>query len=204
MKALQRTLAIVASLFLLVQTVRHTYVLWLEPRTSVLDKYDRPLKDEIAAAPSMEALLARYDPVRREVDRVKAERRLADPKAHFPDQDEEEPFKSEKALREGISSWEERANEIHGLRFYASVGVFLIFVGLMVYGRVNRWLGVTLLIVGFSELIYWTCPSFLSATTAEFDRLLINKLAMSLVSLVLLGAAILRLKTFQEGTRDIA
>jgi hypothetical protein len=49
MKALHRTLAILASLFLVVQTVRHAYVLWLEPRTSVLDRFDQPRKDEIAA-----------------------------------------------------------------------------------------------------------------------------------------------------------
>ena len=49
MKPLQRTLAIIASLFLAVQTVRHAYVLWLEPRASVLDKFDRPLKDEKSA-----------------------------------------------------------------------------------------------------------------------------------------------------------
>src|SRR6476660_5155674 len=59
--ALQKTLAIVALLVLVSQTVRHAYVLWLEPRNSVLDKYDRPLKDEISAATSLDQLLSRYD-----------------------------------------------------------------------------------------------------------------------------------------------
>src|SRR5262245_52868342 len=113
MKALQRTLAILASLFLVVQTVRHAYVLWLEPRASVLDAFDRPLKDEIAAATSAEDLLRRYEPVRKEVDRIKAERRAADPKARFSDEQEAEPFKSEAALREAITNWEQRAKELH-------------------------------------------------------------------------------------------
>jgi hypothetical protein len=64
MKGLHRTLAIVASLFLVVQTVRHAYVLWLEPRASVLDRFDRPLKDEIAAAGTVNELVQRYEPVR--------------------------------------------------------------------------------------------------------------------------------------------
>jgi hypothetical protein len=75
MTALLRTLAIVACLHLSVQTVRHAYVLWLEPRGSVFDKFDRPLSDEIAAAESIDVLLRRYTPVRQDVDRIRAERR---------------------------------------------------------------------------------------------------------------------------------
>ena len=44
MRALQKTLAIVAFLVLAPQTLRHAYMLWLEPRGSVLDKYDQPVK----------------------------------------------------------------------------------------------------------------------------------------------------------------
>jgi hypothetical protein len=198
MKALLRTLAILASLFLGAQTIRHAYLLWLEPRTSVLDKYDQPLKGEIAAAASLDELLRRYDPVRKEVDRIKSERRAADPKARFEDEQEAEPFKSAGALREAISSWEQRAKEIHALRFYWSVGLLLAVVGAACHKRLNQWLGVTLLIVGFSEIIYWTSPTFLGAATQEFDRLLVNKLVLSVVSLVLLGLAIHLLAVFKE------
>jgi len=199
MKALQRTLAIAASLCLGAQTIRHAYLLWLEPRGSVLDKYDRPLKDEIAAAGSLDELLSQYDPVRKEVDRVRAERRAADPKAHFEGDREAEPFKSEAALREAISSWEDRAKEIRALRFYWGVGLALAVAGAIAYLRLNRWLGVTLLIIGFSEIIYWTSPTFLGPATQEFDRLLVNKLALSVASAVLLGIAIRWLAVFREG-----
>lgn len=202
MKALQRTLGMLASLYLVVQTVRHVYVLWLEPRSSVLDKYDQPLKDEIAAAASVDELLRRYDPVRKEADRIKAEQRAADPKARFEDEQEAEPFKSEKALRDAISSWEERAKEVHALRFYWSVGLLLAGLGVASYKRFNRWLGVTLLTVGFAEVIYWTSPSFLGTATREFDRLLLNKLVLSVLSLVLLGLAIQFLEVFTEERRD--
>jgi hypothetical protein len=203
MKALQRTLAILACLFLVIQAVRHVYVLWLEPRNSVLDKYDRPLRDEIAAARSVDELLARYDPVRREVDRVKADRRAADPKASFEELQDTEPFKSEASLREAIQSWEERAKEIHSLRFYWLVGLILVLVGAASYLRLNAWVGMTLLIAGFSELIYWTSPTFLGAVTKEFDRLLVNKLALSLVSLALLAATIRILGAFAETKAEL-
>jgi uncharacterized small protein (DUF1192 family) len=203
MKALQRTLAILACLFLVIQAVRHVYVLWLEPRNSVLDKYDRPLRDEIAAARSVDELLARYDLVRREVDRVKADRRAADPKASFEELQDTEPFKSEASLREAIQSWEERAKEIHSLRFYWLVGLILVLVGAASYLRLNAWVGMTLLIAGFSELIYWTSPTFLGAVTKEFDRLLVNKLVLSLVALALLAVTIRILGAFADTKHEL-
>ena len=99
MKALLRTLTILASLCLIAQTIRHAYVLWLQPRASVLDRYDKPLGKEIDSAASIEELVRRYDPVRKEADRIKAERRAADPQAEFHDESEAEPFKSESDLR---------------------------------------------------------------------------------------------------------
>ena len=196
MTALLRTLAIVASFFLVVQTIRHAYVLWLEPRTSVLDGFDRPLKDEIAAARSLDVLMKRYEPVRREVDRVKAERRAADPKAEF--NGEEEPFKSEAALREAITGWEQRAKELHSLWFYWLIGAAIATIGVAVFRRVNRWVGVSLLIIGFSEIIYWTTPSFFGGGVQEFDRLVATKLALSVVSLAMLVFAIQLVGPFRE------
>jgi len=198
MKALQRTLAILAALCLIVQSVRHGYVLWLEPRASALDRYDQPLKDEIASAASVDDLLLRYEPIRKEVDRIKADRRAADPKARFEDEQDAEPFKSEETLRSAIASWEERAKEIHALRFYWLVGLLLAGLGVACYLRINRWAGVTLLIVAFSEMVYWTCPSFLVTSTREFDRLLVHKLTLSLASLVLLGVSTRVLAVFEE------
>jgi hypothetical protein len=71
MRALLKTLAIIAFLALASQTVRHAYMLWLEPRKSVLDKYDQPRKEEIAAVASLDELLRRYDPIRKQVDLAK-------------------------------------------------------------------------------------------------------------------------------------
>src|SRR5256886_11398682 len=70
MKPMLKTLVIVAFVSLLVQTVRHAYMLWFEPRGSVLDKYDQPVKSEIASAVSLNELLRRYDPVRKQVDEL--------------------------------------------------------------------------------------------------------------------------------------
>ena len=198
-KALQKTLAIVAILILAAQTVRHAYLLWLEPRGSVLDKYDQPLKGQISGATSLEELLRRYDPVRKEVDLAKQEAAKAGKEVSYNDQNQLEPYKSEHALREAISDWEGKAKDIRALRFYWFIGFIFFILGFLTYGKLNRWLGLTLLISAFSEFIYWTSPTFLG-TTREFDRLLRNKFVFSLVSLMLLMVVIWFQRIFADET----
>jgi len=195
MRLLLRTLAIVAALCLVTQTVRHAYLLWFEPRASVLDKYDRPLKEQIEAAASLDELLSRYDPVRKEADRLRAERRARSPEALPGGEFEPEPFRSESALRGAISSWEERAKEVRAVRFYWSLGLVLSVFGLMSFLKFNKWTGVTLMIIGFSEIVYWTSPTLLGPTR-EFDRLLVHKLVLSIVSIAALAFAIRLLGIF--------
>jgi len=183
--ALQKTLAIIAFLVLVSQTVRHAYLLWLEPRASVLDKYDRPLKNEITGAASLDELLSRYDPVRKQADAARRELSKDGKPLAYRDERELEPYKSEHALREAITEWETKAKELRELRFYWIVGVALCALGLSIK-RLHRWFGLSFLIAGFSEIIYWTSPTFLGANTREFDRLLANKFVLSLASLAFL------------------
>jgi hypothetical protein len=192
MKPLLKTLAILAFVALVVQTVRHAYMLWFEPRGSVLDKYDQPVKSEIGSAASLDELLRQYDPVRKQVDELS---KTSSTPAY--EQTQKEPFKTEQALRLAISEWDERSKEIRAIRFYCLVAAVLFVLGLFAYKKINRWLGLTLLIAAFSEFIYWTSPTFIGATR-EFDRLLVNKLVLSIVALALLVGAIWFLDIFAE------
>jgi hypothetical protein len=188
--ALQKTLAIIAFLILASQTIRHAYLRWFEPRTSVLDRYDKPLKDEITNAASVGELLGRYDPVRKQVDAARQELSKAGKKLSYEEEKDLEPYKSESALREAITEWEAKSKEINGLRFFWLVGLAFFVVGLITYRKLNRWFGLTLLITAFIEFIYWTSPTFLGANTREFDRLLVNKLVLSILGMALLLAII--------------
>ena len=207
MKALQRTLAMVAFLFLVAQTLRHAYMVWLEPRGSALDKYDQPAKGQIAGAGSLDELVQRYDTVRKQVELEKEKHGKSEGQqvsatgqeivtAWAPD-NQKEPFKSEQMLREAIVEWESRWKEIRELRFYWLLGLVLLVSGMGLYIRKNRWFGLGLLIAAFSEFIYWTSPTFIGATR-EFDRLLMNKLGLSAVSLVLLVGTIGVLGIFSD------
>lgn len=190
MNALQKTLAIIAFVVLVSQSVRHSYLRWLEPRTSVLDKYDAPLKDEIAGAASLDELLRRYEAVRKEADAARAELKKSGKEPTYSDLAQAEPYKSERALHEAITGWESKAKELHELRFYWTVGLVVCLLGLAAFRKMNRWLGLSLVITGFSEIIYWTSPVFLGPNTREFDRLLVSKLLLSVISIVLLLLAI--------------
>ena len=192
MKPMLKTMVIVAFVSLLVQTVRHAYMLWFEPRGSVLDKYDQPVKSEIASAVSLNELLRRYDPVRKQVDELS---KTSSSPAY--EQAQKEPYKTEQTLRQAIVEWEEKSKEIRAIRLYSLVAALLFVMGLLVYKKLNRWLGIPLLIAAFAEFIYWTSPTFIGPTR-EFDRLLANKLALSIVSLVFLVGAIWFLDIFAE------
>jgi hypothetical protein len=161
----------------------------------VLDKYDQPLKGEIEKATSLQELVARYDKVRKEVDAKRQERQQQEQTQTQKDRmyfenGQTEPFKSEIALRAAITDWEKKSAEIRELRSYWFAGFIFFVLGLVIYRKGGRWLGLTLLIIAFSELIYWTSPTFFGPGTQEYDRLLLNKLVFSVVSLLLLLSVI--------------
>jgi hypothetical protein len=197
LKTTERVLAILAVLILITQTVRHAYVLWIESRASVLNRYDRPLHDRIADAKSLDELLKLYDPVRQEADRAKA----ANPQA---EQLTTEPFRSEQQLRQAIEAWEEKAKELRALWFYWLVGLCALGLGVVLYQRGNRWAGLTLEITAFAEFIYWTSPSFFGGNVREFDRLLLWKFLLSIMSLALLVAVIRLQRVFSDATARVS
>ena len=165
----------------------------------MLDKYAQPLKNEIANAGSLDELVRRYDPVRKQVD---AARQTAKSEKEPSDDDiSMEPYKSERALREAIHEWEDKSRQIREIWFYCSVAFVLFILGALLYRRWNRWLGLTLLISSFGEFIYWTSPTFLGSNTHEFDRLLVHKLVLSIVVLTLLLVAIRLNGIFLEDRR---
>jgi hypothetical protein len=199
MKPVEKTFAILAVVILSTQTVRHGYRLWIEPRGSVLDKFDEPQGGPIRDAKSLDDLIGRYEPVRKEADRIRTERAAKD--KEFIQDNLTEPFKSEQALRQAISEWETSANEIREMRVYWLVGFVFVMAGMLMYRRGARWFGISLLLAGFAEMIYWTCPQVIGWGTREADRLLFNKLVFSAISLAILGVGIVAIGAFQETRR---
>lgn len=184
MNALKKTLFILALVSVTAYSVRHVYYKWFEHRESVLDKYDNSVTSQIKAAESLDHLVKLYDDSKNRVQTYEADK--ANPKVKRGDREETEPYKSEIELRKAIEDWEKKSGEIFELRFYWGVGLLFLVVGYLVFWKLNAWLGLTVIIVGFTEQVYWTSPNFISGSGIEYDRLLSNKLVFSIATLVLL------------------
>ena len=189
MKTLQRTLFVVTALVLFTQTVRHLYVRYLEPTGSVLERYEPPVAADIKKANSLDDLLRLYDEAHNKVKAADAESKEQpkDPTV-VSARIEEEPYKSESLLKESIRDWESKSKEVFELRYFWISGLAFLGIGLLCYRKGSPLLGLTLVIAGFSEMIWATSPSFRGGSQSEFDRLLTNKVILSAISLVLLLA----------------
>ena len=174
-------------LILSTQTVRHVYVRGLEPTGSVLDKYDPPVSGDIKKAASLEELVRLYDDAHKNVEVANSQNE--DPTTISARKQEKEPYKSETLLREAINDWERKSKEIFELRYFWCSGLVFLIVGFLCYAKASSWLGLTLIIAGFSEMLWATSPSFrFAGPNTEFDRLLTSKIIFSLLSLALLLA----------------
>jgi len=167
----------------------------------VLDRFDKPLKNEIASATSLDQLVSKYTPIRDEVEKIKASHRAEDPKSSFRNEMDTEPFKSEIQLKQAIKDWEERTKDIYELRFYWSIGLIFVLAGLWVYRSINSWAGFVMLIIGLAEQIYWTFPSFMRESTKEYDRLLRYKFTFSSLTILVLVVVMISIKVFREDAK---
>ncbi len=186
MNALKKTLFIIAVVFVSMYTIRHAYYKWVQQRDSVLDRYSETIDDNIKNAKSLDELVNLYDDAKKKVEAYENDK--ANPEVERFERDMKEPYKSEYMLRNAIADWERRSKEIFEIRFYWIVGFVLLVAGYFLYKKVNSWLGLTIIILGFAEQIYWTSPTWFGGSGIEYDRLLTNKIIFSFVTLALLIA----------------
>lgn len=187
MKTFSRILFIVAFTFLSVNLFRLVYQNHLEPHASVLDEYDEVVEAEIKSASSLDELADHYRLARERVAEYEAE--TANPVVEYRDRDRTEPYKSEIKYRAAIQEWEKRSRQIFELRAYWLFGFLFLVAGIASYRWFSPWLGISSLVVAFSEMIYWTSPAYFSGRSLEFERLLSNKLMFGLTTYGLLIAA---------------
>jgi hypothetical protein len=192
MRALQITLFVIGLLAITTQSFRHAYVKWIEPRTSALDRFQEPVEKEITDAKSLEELVTGYEEAHKKADEDRKLHEKDPPgeaRERWSDREQREPYVSERKLEQAIRTWEEHHTEIYRLRFFWACGAVSLVLGLIAYRLVDRWLGMVGIIGGFLEMIWWSSPSFRAmGAQVEFDKLLTEKLAFSLIAWALLVA----------------
>ena len=187
MRGTQITLFVLGLMILGTQTFRHVYVKWIEPTSSVLDEYRPPIAEDIAATKDLDELVVLYDAAWKKVQAYEETATLED--IDLSKRTGREPYESEQTARDAIERWEAQSRSVFQLRFYWLVGLLSIAGGLFAYARVNPWLGMVGIITGFTEMAVWTSPLWHAwGPQAQFQRLLNQKLLLSLVSVALLVA----------------
>ncbi len=191
-RTLQKTCFLIAMFVLTVQALRLLYIKCFEKHTSVLDKYEESsVDDKIKEAQSLDDLLKKHDRARdryRELDRQR-KGMSEDERQEFTDAHSEELLEQTR-FRHAIVDWENKSREITELRVFWGLGLILVLVGAALYWRGFRWLGMALIVPGFSEMIWWTSPSFtVVGALREFDRLMNNKILFTFAALALLIVA---------------
>jgi hypothetical protein len=184
MEALKKTLFILSMVAVTSYTIRHMYLKWIEPRNSVLDKYEEPIVSEIKKATSLQQLETIFSEAQNRIKEYEAVDSIM-AMDHYKRR-ELEPYKTENEARNAIQSWERRSHEIFQIRFYWALGLLLAIVGFMIFKKVNDWLGISILITGFAEMVYWSSPSFFNGAEFEYNNLLTNKIILSVLTLALL------------------
>jgi hypothetical protein len=187
-KGLRITLFVIAFVILASQAFRHAYVRWMEPRTSVLDKYDTAAEQQVTAAKSLDELVRLYDDAYTKLQNYeKSHPQEMEKRENERSSDYAKLSKDESTLKNAIQEWERRSKDVHELWHFWIAGFAAFLIGSVVILRSDRWLGMALLVLAFAEMIWATCPSIRSfGAQPEFDRLLIHKFALTIVSLLLL------------------
>jgi hypothetical protein len=186
MEALKKTLFIIAMISVTGYTIRHVYLQWFEPHSSVLDQYDDAVNNKIKKATSLqelEKLYAEAHQTTKALERIDSIKAMEEYK-----RSQLEQYRNESEIKAAILEWETNSQEIYQIRFFWTIGLALAILGFVVYKKINLWLGITVLITGFGEMVYWTSPVFFRSGV-EYDRLLANKTILSVATLVLLIVA---------------
>ena len=184
-------LAIVGLLLLLSlgsQAIRHTFWRLVATQRSVLEPYAELAEQQIAESKSIDELVAHYAAAHSKVQEVK-QRDEAKTESEY-ERLQREPYKSEQLLKGAIETWESHERQIFEVQFLWWAGAVIAVVGALVIWRVEWWLGLSLMILGFIEMAYATCPPFsMGGANEEFVRLLTYKVGYSLAAVVMLLAA---------------
>jgi hypothetical protein len=180
-------LFLIAMLISSTQTFRHFYVKFIQPTGSVLDQFKTETESEIDKAESLDDLLALYRQTKDEIKKYESDEN--NPKIEHRQRNNVEPYKSEIQVKEEIRSREYDQNQLFKLWFFWIGGLLSTFIGIIAFKKINKWLGLSGIIVGFSEMLCWTSPLFHNRLLSQqYEYLLNYKLLFSIVTLIILAA----------------
>ncbi len=178
-------LFIIAMTISSVQTFRHVYVKWIQPSDSVLDEFNDDVESDIVQAKTLDELASLYREAHDAVEVYESD--PSNPTVEPQSRKEIEPYQTENKIKEEIRAREYDEKQLFKLWFYWVCGLISVFIGIFTFKNINNWLGLSAIIVGFSEMLCWTSPLFHNRLhSQQFESLLNYKLSFSLVTWIFL------------------
>lgn len=194
MKNLQIVFFLIFACILSTQAIRHLHNYVFAYEQSMLAPIEEffEMKQEIKQETSTEELLEEYKLVEEEIRQLsKSGKDESDTAMSQYELRQQEPelYVRHKALREELWNRERMSNALRDLWVYSIAGLLLIALGSLIYVKGNGWIGMSLIIPGFLELIWWSAPKFnLGGAMQEYQLLLVNKMVLTAIALLLLFA----------------
>ena len=189
MKGLQITFFVIFAGTLCIQAVRHTHLYFYGLEESILAPYEEHfgMEKEIQLEASTEELLAEYKATQ---ERIKELSDADETKPQYElQQEHSELFARNRALFQEITEREDRQHQLRDIWLFSLAGYGLVGLGALVYSRGREWIGMSLILPGLSEVVWWSAPAFtLGGAVREYELLLVNKMILTVIALaVLLG-----------------
>jgi len=185
MRATLIVLFIIAMLTSTTQTFKHIYVKWVEPTNSVLDEFKNEVESDISNAKNLDELVILYQAAQANVKTYEAN--SENPVIEYRNKSDTEPYESELKIKKEIENREFDKNQLYKLWFYWSCCMITLIVGNFTFKNINNWLGLSGIIVGFTEMLSWTSPLFHTRLLSQqFEYLLNYKLVFSIITWLLL------------------
>jgi len=187
MKNLITTLFIISMVVVITQTVRHSYVRGFYNNHSVLDEFEDDVTLEIKSSVSLDSLLVQYE---------KSHNAVANFKKNKTEEVLRESFKELNELRSveskyerAIRDWESKEEKTRELIVFWFAGFLIIVIGIFNYSKNYKWIGLSLILSGVIEMIWWSSPSITNqGANIEFYKLLNIKLIFSIITFIVLSA----------------
>ncbi len=187
MKGFQITFLILFGCALSTQAIRHIHVYAIGYEESIIAAtgpfYE--FTEEVRLEESTEELLEEYEATSEEIRQLRETE--SGTEIYQLRQQNAELFARNDALSLELNERQTIQREIRDLWIFSVAGLVLIGLGSLLYVRGYEWVGVSLVLPGFLELMWWSAPSFtLGGAVREYDTLLVNKIVLTIISFVLL------------------
>jgi len=201
MRGFRLTILVVTICVLCAQGVHFVYYKYFYPHESVLDDY---VDKQIQAAESLEELVAEYELAMAAVEEYEAQT----PESERPSygiRRNQDPYSTKMRLERAIETWESRARDYARL-WYQWIAGLILFAGGAALIRFERgWLGISLIVAGLGEMIWWSSPSFrVIGSLQEYEKLLNAKLILTLLTfLIVIFVWQLYERTLQKSASDL-